>query len=530
MPESKRLLKVFLCHASQDKPNVRELAQRLFAEGWIDPWLDEKKLLPGQDWRLKIEEAVETSDIVVICLSSNSVSKEGFVQKELRYAREISLEKLEESIFLIPLRIDECNVPRGLRFYQWADYFGEKKDETYNALLESLRLRYEQKLKIEKEEHARKEKERLEREAAEKVAREKTEREAAERIAKEKAEREAAEKVAREKTEREAAEKAEREKAKREFAEKSKREKEARQAARKAELEKSASKSFAAFKSLLIKGIPLFRLTGIIGVIIIFFWGGSLIIPQVLSLIPTAHPSATITPSITPIPPTKTLVPTPTKTKVPTATHRPSTFSIYDDFASGSSSKKYSTTLWGSPSNKSSISWQNGYLIFSGNNCDCVLPSNSPSRWRIGQIGKLQADLRLDKVSGGYGFTKIQILTTLSDGKGTWWTQCRAGSFDGKTAQFICDSYRYDGKTFTTSYQSVSQPIEFGKFYTAAIELTSDASTIKYYLNDKEIGSYKPQEKDLLSNATFTWQIGLYAGDSASGTGAIDNVMIGTLK
>jgi hypothetical protein len=37
-------LRVFLCHASQDKPIVRELFQRLFAEGWIDPWLGEDKL------------------------------------------------------------------------------------------------------------------------------------------------------------------------------------------------------------------------------------------------------------------------------------------------------------------------------------------------------------------------------------------------------------------------------------------------------------------------------------------------------
>ena len=45
MPTEKRLLKVFLCHASQDKPIVRELYQRLLAEGWIDPWLDEEKFI-----------------------------------------------------------------------------------------------------------------------------------------------------------------------------------------------------------------------------------------------------------------------------------------------------------------------------------------------------------------------------------------------------------------------------------------------------------------------------------------------------
>jgi len=53
-----RKLRIFLCHASQDKLIVRELYQRLLAEGWIDPWLDEEKLLPGQDWDMEIEKAV----------------------------------------------------------------------------------------------------------------------------------------------------------------------------------------------------------------------------------------------------------------------------------------------------------------------------------------------------------------------------------------------------------------------------------------------------------------------------------------
>ena len=42
MPEDRKL-RVFLCHSSNDKPAVRELYQRLKAEGWIDPWLDVKK-------------------------------------------------------------------------------------------------------------------------------------------------------------------------------------------------------------------------------------------------------------------------------------------------------------------------------------------------------------------------------------------------------------------------------------------------------------------------------------------------------
>jgi len=47
MTENRRRLRVFLCHSSQDKPIVRELYQRLLAEGWIDPWLDEGNPLPS---------------------------------------------------------------------------------------------------------------------------------------------------------------------------------------------------------------------------------------------------------------------------------------------------------------------------------------------------------------------------------------------------------------------------------------------------------------------------------------------------
>ncbi|MBE7432529.1 MAG: SUMF1/EgtB/PvdO family nonheme iron enzyme [Anaerolineales bacterium] len=144
-----RLLRVFLCHASQDKPIVRELYQRLKAENWIDPWLDKAKILPGQDWELVIEKAVDDSDVVIVCLSSQSVSKEGFVQREIRYAYDLALEKPEDTIFLIPLRLDDCAMPRKLRSFHWVDYFGKEKKNSYSDLLQALKLRYDQKLKME---------------------------------------------------------------------------------------------------------------------------------------------------------------------------------------------------------------------------------------------------------------------------------------------------------------------------------------------------------------------------------------------
>jgi formylglycine-generating enzyme required for sulfatase activity len=138
------LLRVFICHAWEDKKIVRQLYRRLKSESWLDPWLDEEKLLPGQDFRERIEEAVESSDIVIICLSNNSVNKDGFIQRELKYAKDIALEKTEETIFLIPIRFEDCNVPRGLKHYHWVDYFGKRKDEGYFSLLKSLRVKHAQ--------------------------------------------------------------------------------------------------------------------------------------------------------------------------------------------------------------------------------------------------------------------------------------------------------------------------------------------------------------------------------------------------
>jgi formylglycine-generating enzyme required for sulfatase activity len=136
-----RPLRVFLCHSSNDKPAVRELYQKLRAEPWISPWLDEEELYPGQDWETEIEKAVESSDVVLVCLSNGSINKRGFVQKELRFALDVALEMPEETIFIIPLRLEECTPPRSLRDWHYADYFAGQRERSLQRLLVSLKQR-----------------------------------------------------------------------------------------------------------------------------------------------------------------------------------------------------------------------------------------------------------------------------------------------------------------------------------------------------------------------------------------------------
>jgi hypothetical protein len=130
-------LRVFLCHSSADKPAVRKLCRRLAADGY-DPWLDEQRLLPGQDWQKEIPKAIHESHAVAVCLSRASVSKEGYLQKEIKYALDVVDEKPEGTIFLIPVKLEECEVPERLARWQWASLF---EPDGYRHLLLALRQR-----------------------------------------------------------------------------------------------------------------------------------------------------------------------------------------------------------------------------------------------------------------------------------------------------------------------------------------------------------------------------------------------------
>jgi len=133
-----RKLRVFLCHSSDDKSKVRDLYQRLLSEGFIDPWLDIENLKAGQNWQREIYKAVRNSDVVVACLSHTSINKTGFVQKEIVYALDAADEHPADSIFLIPLRLEECRVPDWLGTRQWVNYFEENG---YTRLIDALQCR-----------------------------------------------------------------------------------------------------------------------------------------------------------------------------------------------------------------------------------------------------------------------------------------------------------------------------------------------------------------------------------------------------
>jgi len=115
--------KIFVAYVTEDAAAADRLYQALAGAGF-SPWMDARKLLPGQNWPRSIELAIESSDFFVACFSTRSVNKRGGFQAEIRYALDCARRLPLDDIFLVPLRLDACRVPRSIqRECQYIDLF-----------------------------------------------------------------------------------------------------------------------------------------------------------------------------------------------------------------------------------------------------------------------------------------------------------------------------------------------------------------------------------------------------------------------
>ena len=66
------------------------------------------------------------------------MDKEGYIQKEIKFALDRAREMPEGKIILIPVRYEECEVPFSLGRYQWVDLFDEVG---YARMMRALKFR-----------------------------------------------------------------------------------------------------------------------------------------------------------------------------------------------------------------------------------------------------------------------------------------------------------------------------------------------------------------------------------------------------
>ena len=104
---------VFLSHNAQDKPRVRRLAERLKAAGvhteaGLRLWLDEWVIQAGDSIALKVDEGLEQSRVLLLCLSQAALAS-GWVALERSTA--VHRAPANAGHRFIPLLLGDCALP-----------------------------------------------------------------------------------------------------------------------------------------------------------------------------------------------------------------------------------------------------------------------------------------------------------------------------------------------------------------------------------------------------------------------------------
>jgi len=117
------MARVFLSHASPDKPVVRRIADALRAAGH-EPWLDEEEILVGQSIPAAVERGLRGADFVVVCLSK-AAAERGWVEAERDATLMQQLRERKER--LLPVRLEEVAPPHLLAPLAYVDLFPDSQ-------------------------------------------------------------------------------------------------------------------------------------------------------------------------------------------------------------------------------------------------------------------------------------------------------------------------------------------------------------------------------------------------------------------
>jgi len=121
---------VFLSHNQADKPQVRRLAERLKAAG-LRVWLDEWVIEPGDIIALKVDEGLEQSRVLLLCVSPAALTS-GWVALERSTA--VHRDPANAGRRFIPFLLGDCDLPDTLRRYKYVDF----REESEGAFAEVL--------------------------------------------------------------------------------------------------------------------------------------------------------------------------------------------------------------------------------------------------------------------------------------------------------------------------------------------------------------------------------------------------------
>jgi small GTP-binding protein len=126
---------LFLSYSSKDKTVVRRLAERLRQDG-LKVWFDEWVLKPGDSIPAKIEEGLERSRVLVLCMSAHAFGSD-WTQLESGTFR--FRDPLNQERRFIPLRLDDAPLKGSLAQFLYINWQPADREEEYAKLLEACR-------------------------------------------------------------------------------------------------------------------------------------------------------------------------------------------------------------------------------------------------------------------------------------------------------------------------------------------------------------------------------------------------------
>lgn len=134
-------ISIFFSYAKADRNIVETIYQKFCVETQLSDmqfkaWVDFKKIHPGEDYEGVIRKAIRSCDFFLAFMSPNSIRRRGLLQKEINDALDIWAGMMEDDIYLIPVLLEDCEVPERLRPLHHVKWFEEGG---WSNLLEAIR-------------------------------------------------------------------------------------------------------------------------------------------------------------------------------------------------------------------------------------------------------------------------------------------------------------------------------------------------------------------------------------------------------
>ena len=142
--------RIFLSYVHEDHSAVNAIYEALSCAGFI-PWIYQKNLAGGVKWKRAISREIKNSDLFVVCLSKKSYARNGHFHKEINEAFDVLEEMRPGSIYIVPVRLEECVITDDrIKELHWVDLFNypdsPESKEGFNQLVGSIKLAMTQRV------------------------------------------------------------------------------------------------------------------------------------------------------------------------------------------------------------------------------------------------------------------------------------------------------------------------------------------------------------------------------------------------